>query len=200
LAQPDGLIGGDILSHYDVELNFVARKLNLFSPDHCEGKVIYWPATAGAIVPFSMRRPSAGDTDIHVPITVDGKDLQAIIDTGAPVTAMGAAVAEKVFGITAASPGVERSSGDQEFGYVFHGLSFGGINVGNPRVTIIPDLMGATNHNAMVVGGGITAREAESRLIIGMDVLTKLHLYIAYGEKKLYITPPDQPVAAEAEH
>lgn len=78
----DGLIGGDILSHYDVELNFVARKLNLFSPDHCEGKVIYWPATAGAIVPFSMRRPSAGDTDIHVPITVDGKDLQAIIDTG----------------------------------------------------------------------------------------------------------------------
>jgi hypothetical protein len=27
-------------------------------------------------------------------------------------------------------------------------------------------------------------------------MLTHLHLYIAYREQKLYITPPDQPAAA----
>jgi hypothetical protein len=27
------------------------------------------------------------------------------------------------------------------------------------------------------------------RLIIGMDVLSRLHVYIAYREKRLYITP-----------
>jgi hypothetical protein len=37
-------------------------------------------------------------------------------------------------------------------------------------------------------------------LLVGMDVLKHLHLYIAYQERKLYITPPDQPAAPTTGH
>ena len=37
-----GVLGLDFIGHFDVELDFKNRKLNLFSPDHCPGKVVYW--------------------------------------------------------------------------------------------------------------------------------------------------------------
>jgi hypothetical protein len=33
-------------------------------------------------------------------------------------------------------------------------------------------------------------------MILGMDILHHLHLYIAYKEKKLYITPASAPAPA----
>ena len=202
----NGLIGGDMLERYDVELNFVTHKLNLFSPDHCEGKVVYWPATAGTVVPFSMRSPYVGgghDAQIRLPVTLDGKTFRAIVDTGAPGTAISAGAAERAFGVTVNSPGAIRSSDpdDAAFGYVFHNLSLGGIAASNPHITIFPDVVGKNDpDNAIATGSTIVHDEdgMQDDLIIGMDVITHLHLYIAYGERKLYITPPDQPAATAA--
>ena len=220
-APFDGLIAGDLLARYDVELNFVTGKLNIFSPDHCEGKVIYWPATALAIVPFSMSRPARGnpdepstinilpDTHIRVPVTLDGKTFQAIIDTGATLTTMSAAAARSAFGVTADSPGVVQLSAasadpsDQRFGYVFHSLAFEGIAVTNPHVLIHPDLMGKNDPDNTNIAGSRITRVDDGMgpdLIVGMDVLKHLHLYIAYGERKLYLTPPDQPGAPATGH
>jgi hypothetical protein len=42
--------------------------------------------------------------------------------------------------------------------------------------------------------------ELGSERIIGTNVLTHLHLYIAYCEQKLYITLSDQPVPAADGH
>jgi hypothetical protein len=33
-------------------------------------------------------------------------------------------------------------------------------------------------------------------MLIGMNILSKLHLYIAFGERKIYITPASAPPAA----
>ena len=59
-------------------MDFAAGKLNLMLGDHCEGKVVYWPAKALATVPITIN-----DYDIRVPVTVDGHNLMAVIDTGA---------------------------------------------------------------------------------------------------------------------
>jgi hypothetical protein len=37
-----------------------------------------------------------------------------------------------------------------------------------------------------------------SDFIIGMDVLRHLHIYVAYKEQKLYVTPASAPLAASA--
>jgi hypothetical protein len=192
-----GLIAGDMLEHYDVELNFVTRKLNLFSQDHCEGRVVYWPAASGTVVPFTTR--SRFDTRIRVPVTLDGKHFQALVDTGAPSSVIGAGVAKEEFGITAASPGAGKVDDDQAFSYVFHNLTFGGIAISNPQVMIHPDLVG-TKDIADSIGSAPLPeyKRMDADMLIGMDALTHFHLYIAYGERKLYITPPDQPAAAAA--
>jgi predicted aspartyl protease len=215
-ASFDGLLAGDILERYDVELNFVTGKANIFSPDHCEGKVIYWPATALAVVPFTMARPASGnpnepssintfpDTHIRVPVTLDGKTFSAVIDTGAGITTMSAVAARAAFGVTAASPGaVTIAPGDPRFGYVFHSLAFDGIAVTNPHVLIHPDLVGKHDpDNSFTADSHITRRDdgLGDDLIIGMDVLRRLHLYIAYRESKLYITPPDQAATSTTGH
>ena len=218
-AQFNGLIAGDILKRYDVELNFATLKFNLFSQDHCEGKVIYWPATALAVVPFAMSRAMTGnpdepatintwpDTHIRVPVTLDGKTFKAIIDTGATISSMSAAVARSAFGITADAPGAVRLNtggsdpDDQRFGYIFHSLAFEGIAVTNPHIVIRPDLVGKKDPNNTNTAGSRIIRVddgLEPDLTVGMDVLKHLHLYIAYREQKLYITPPDQSAAPAA--
>jgi hypothetical protein len=35
-------------------------------------------------------------------------------------------------------------------------------------------------------------------MLIGMDILSHLHLYIAYKERKLYITPASTPTGVPA--
>ena len=73
-------VGVEIMSplafpSYDFEMNFAARKLNILSSDHCEGKVIYWQSQALAAVPIKIR-----DFHVEVPVKLDGKDFTAIID------------------------------------------------------------------------------------------------------------------------
>src|SRR5471032_58992 len=90
-----GLLAADYMANYDVELDFSGGKMNYFSPDHCEGKVVYWPATAGTAVPMRFV-----DHHLTLQVTLDGKNLKAEIDTGAPDTTLSASAARQIFGLT----------------------------------------------------------------------------------------------------
>jgi len=57
-----GSLAGDIMSQYDVEMDFAARKLNFFSKDHCPGHVLYWNPAAVAVVPITFDAPTANDS------------------------------------------------------------------------------------------------------------------------------------------
>ena len=41
-AGVEGVLGGDFFGRFNLEYNLKAGKLNLFSPDHCPGQVVYW--------------------------------------------------------------------------------------------------------------------------------------------------------------
>ncbi len=86
-----GLLAPDILKHYDVDIDFGAGKFNLLSQDHCEGKVIYWKADAVAVVP--MKVMASGH--ILLPVLLNGKEIVALLDTGASNTTLSQQVAEK---------------------------------------------------------------------------------------------------------
>src|SRR5215469_12530498 len=49
-----GALGTDLLRNYDVDIDFAAHKLNLFSQDHCPGKVVYWASNNVAVVPMHV--------------------------------------------------------------------------------------------------------------------------------------------------
>jgi gag-polyprotein putative aspartyl protease len=218
-APYDGMYTNDLMYDYDAEIDFANHKLNYFSTDHCEGRVIYWPASAVAVIPITLNTGARGnpqrlglignfDTHIRVPVTLDGKPVTAVINTASPVSNMSTDMAKYVFGVTADSPGstvVGNNTGDPEarvFTHVFASLSFDGLAVTNLRMLVHPNLMGTRDpENTLQTGSRVTRVDDDFKigdLTIGLDVLKHLHLYVATGERRLYITPASAPSPAPA--
>lgn len=178
----DGLLGADIMSRFDADFDFGNGKLNFFSQDHCSGKVVYWTDDSNlAIVPFRRTPTNAmfyglDFKKILLTVTVDGKEFRAALDTGAPGTSMNLDEAESEFDLKPESPGMEKARGGRSYRYRFKTLSFGGVAVNNPEIVLDPYEVNKMSGN-------------QPTMLIGMNVLRQLHLYVAYREEKLYISP-----------
>jgi predicted aspartyl protease len=190
-----GILAPNLLHAYDLDMDFGGRKVALLSQDHCPGKVVYWPADAVAVVPFRLD----DSNHIFVQVTLDGVRLDAMLDTGA---------SDSVLNLDKALLEYHLKPGDAEtpvshdlvdnvatYQHRFHALSLEGLAVGNPQMTLMPDLMKSrfgNTHDSLKGGSRLKVLDAQTGLgdmILGMNVLHHLHLYIAYKEHKLYITP-----------
>ena len=190
-----GLFGPDMMGRYDVDLDFGTYKMNYFSPEHCPGHVVYWQHAALAVTPMMFRR-----RHIRLPVKVDGKELTAEIDTGATNTVMMGEAAKRLFDIVPETQGnvpLNNQGMAAAFGRVFSTLDFEGVAVQNPHVVIVPNLIGKKdpNNSTRTDTRAKMVDDIEDRpdMLIGMDVLKKLHLYIAFGENKIYISEASVP-------
>ncbi len=191
--QLGGILAPDLLIGYDVEFDFRNRKVNLFSQRHCEGQVVYWTKDY-AEVPFEI----ADKTHIRVTVMLDEKPVTAIIDTGATATSLLQPTAAARFGIDEATPGNEQVSEAQGI-YLyrrrFGSLTFSGVTVSNPMVHIraghaeraIKDKYGDMLRREI---GGTHGLDFED-MILGLNVLSRLRIYIAYKEKVMYVSAGD---------
>ena len=146
----DGILGPDILQVFDADFNFAASKLDLFSNDHCPGKVVYWTHDDYAVIPFKMDE----GRHIQVDVQLDGKDVSAIIDTGSSRSLMSLETAEDMFKLD------EKALSAKNGHYPFKTLTLQGITVNNPDLILVPD------DKSQIMGG-----YREPRLILGMGVL-----------------------------
>lgn len=195
----DGLLSTDLFVDADLDMDFGARRLTAFSTDHCEGRVVYWPADAVAVVPVTVKHNL-----ITFPVTVDGHVVTAVMDTGAQYSVMNMNLANRLFGLTPDLPDMKpltETSGEwtvTAYGHRFDDVSFKGVQVKNLRIYLMPDQM--TSHDRLRHRELLDSffrfrlhREADSDvtvpdLILGMDVLRHLHVYFATKEQKLYIS------------
>ncbi|HEY4943446.1 MAG TPA: pepsin/retropepsin-like aspartic protease family protein [Rhizomicrobium sp.] len=201
-----GLIGSDILKKFDVDVDMTNKKFNLLSQDHCEGKVIYWPTSAVAIVPFTLMY----DGKIQLTVKLDGRPVVAVLDTGADTTTLAQNVAEGNFGLKLGSADAPETgslpgrSGAKTYEHTFTTLDFEGVAVANPHISIIPDLFRSANEvdsSAHIGTHFADPRMDSSRraMLLGMNIMRHFHFYIAYKEEKVYITPAAAPAPAPAE-
>jgi predicted aspartyl protease len=199
-----GVIAPNLLTNYDVELDFAKNKLNLLSPDHCQGGVIYWPASAAAMIPIRVAKSG----HIVVPVELDGVKLDALVDTGASQTVLSEPVATDDLGLklnTKDTPDIGNLKDklhSRIYRHRFKQLTIGGIGVSNPSIDIVPDLMNNQFSHAPPIGTRLRVNDEADRLpdlLVGMDILPHLHLYIAYKEEKLYVTPAAPPPTAASQ-
>jgi len=190
-----GIFGPDMMGRYDVDIDFGTYKMNYFSPEHCPGHVVYWPHAALGVTPMTFHK-----RHIRLPVQVDGKELRAEIDTGATNTTMMASAAKRVFDIVPEMPGnvpLNTQGMAAAFGRVFSTLDFEGLAVRNPHIVIVPELIGSKdpNNGTRTDSRAKMVDDLEDRpdMLIGMDVLKKLHLYIAFDENKIYISEASAP-------
>lgn len=85
-----------------MEINFAQRKVGFYLQDRCPGRAVYW-ASRYDVIPFQNR-----DGFMTFYITLDGKRLDVLIDTGAAYSVLSKDAAPRLFGIV---PGSSRLQG-----------------------------------------------------------------------------------------
>ena len=187
---------------YDFDMDFAGSKLNVISSDHCEGKVLYWKAQAVAIIPARIE-----DVHISVPVTVDGHSFKAVVDTGASTSTMTLEVAQRVFGLQPDSDALKLAghlNGDEKAPYYSHSfksLTFDGVSVQNPQIAVVTDISNKNADHRNQTGSTVRKYSDDITLppvIVGMDILRRLHVYLASKEERLYITEATLPAPDSA--
>jgi hypothetical protein len=174
------LLGDDFLKAYDLELDFAQKKLNLYLPDHCPG-VVYWPASAVAVVPIQF----TGGFPV-VQVLLEGKPVDAVLSTTSSGTIMTAEAARDDFGITPDSPGVTAGKAADTYDYTFKSLELDGIQMAN-----VPVIIHESNPRGKIQPdtGTRLAGIHQIAMTLGMHELSRLHLYVALHEGRVYATP-----------
>lgn len=197
----DGLISSNMLVNYDIDLDFPNNTMNYISRDHCPGSVMYWKADAIGVAPMRL----VDNTRLTVKVTLDGQTFDAFIDTGATKSVLSEKVAKYFFHIPLGASGdklVDNINGDKSikaYVHYFSKLTFGGVAIDNPQVVILEDRVNRNGDKAQQTGNRALSNNADivlPNMVIGMNMLKDLHVYIAFGENRLYLTQTKTPATA----
>jgi hypothetical protein len=189
----DGRLTGSFFKQYDIELDFGGKMIHYLTPNKCTdmNQVVYWPHAAVAAVPMTMF-----DGKMQVSVSIEGHDINALIDTGSERTVMRREVAERLFGLKADTPDMMPSGnlqdgrGQKVYDHTFKQISFEGVAALNVPALIQSNSMIRRVQKEPVLGSRaqFVGEPRIADLTLGMDVLRRLHMYVVYGQEKIYMT------------
>jgi hypothetical protein len=151
------------------------------------------PDFVAMAITLADRSPILG-TDIRAKVMLDGHAFIANIDTGLDISTINSKAARDTFDVAFDNPRPEVSQARQvqppqaapgtetvvvtaqREQHQFHTLTFGGVTVVNPLFVVKPGPMSVRS----------AGDPSPPDVTIGMNVLRKLHLYFAFGERMLY--------------
>ena len=205
-SEYDFTLSPDILHLFDVELDYGARTFQLFLRTTCGENVVHWTNKEPAVVSFETNNvdwqsdsqqmvgvgihfndptnqglsANSRTTNVLVKIPewhmtthgkLDGVDVNVIIDTGSSTSSMIADEAKQVMR--------ERTNGSQDDpARAFKTLRIGSLTINNPQIVIENTKLARID----------TINRVLPQVRLGATVLRNLHLYIAYKDKKIYLT------------
>nr|TFG53003.1 MAG: hypothetical protein E4H34_04265 [Hyphomicrobiales bacterium] len=195
-SMPVGTLGADFLIAYDVVFDFGTDEFQLYSPNNCDNsRQPGASADADSVtVPFSVN----GSNHIRFPISLDGQNLTAVLDTGAHNTILSLPAAQRLFSVDLNAPDVIRTGelARQDMAGVyrrrFFVLRIESLSVTDPMIFLLPDLMAANAAPPWRVSIMDRTRDESAALpefILGMSVLSHYRLEIAYQRREFYLIP-----------
>jgi hypothetical protein len=192
-----GVMTSAFMNAVDLELNLGAGRMNLFSPNKCNGVPVYWDSEVTGV---DLHVDQAGH--LSFPMEVEGKKFQASLNTSGRLSEISAAAVSRYLGFDADSPGVERETlpGSQEVdSFRAMSLTAKGLEVRNSRIRIkdmpkCPLGLGETTTGTRTRSGVATAIVCKSGLAqtpfsIGTDLMKRLRIYVSVIDGMIYFTP-----------
>jgi predicted aspartyl protease len=174
----DGLLGGDLLRGFDVDLDFTGGRMGLFSRGACDGAPPGF-GPSSALSTAGLGSSAFGRLSrIRIPVRLDGREFWAIVDTGAARSYFAASQAFSEFGLDIAKMDAGRARG--AYGgalrvapHDFRTLQVGAVSLPNPRLSLtMPD-----------------RGFEEAPIILGLEQLRHLRLFMAFDARRLYVAP-----------
>lgn len=169
-----GTLAPDFLSRYDLDFDFANARLNLFVYDQCPARATLPPRSILASIPILQ------DSAHHVlaSVSVDGKEVMALFDTGASRTDLSLETAEALYGFGPNTPALHPAEGpDAEPGmlrYPFQTLAIGALQIGHPDIALVPDRNSRRSSLA-------------PKMILGMGILRHYRIIISYAGQNLVV-------------
>ena len=192
-APYDGRLTNDILRQYDLELDFQRHRITFLTSAKCTDpdQVVFWSHYEIGVIPITIVNGR-----IQVPVTIEGHPVQATIDTSSPRSVMRRDIAELTLGYKADAPGMMPSGdlkdglGQTVYGHTFSQVAFaGGVTAVNVPALIQTNNLLRDRESGVVLGShAISTADRLPDFTLGMDVLHQLHMYLVFGQKKLYVT------------
>src|SRR5690348_5758940 len=177
----EGSLGANLLDFADLEIDLAHGKVTMFKPDDCRKSALaYWVKNGGTYNVADLH-PSVdfNDRRSFVDVTINGKTVRALLDSGAVATLLDRRAAERV-GIDLHGPGVKqggRIGGLGEKTYQSWIVPIDSFSVGTETI----------QHSEMLVMDG-NLGDGSTDMILGVDFMLAHHMYIANSQRKLYFT------------
>lgn len=166
-----GLIGADMLSRFDVELDFPNHRMTLYRVSFCSGRFVPW---SGAYNVFMASRTSKNG--FIIPIALNGVPIRALIDTGSNISSLSR---EGALSVGVDNQGLDRDQpgdfvGSKGTAVSAHKHEFGTMTVGASTFR---------NVKLFVQDGSFPGTD----MLLGMDFLRWRKLWISYSTNQIFI-------------
>lgn len=192
-----GLLGQDILSNWDVELDLAHGLIRLLHPVDCKrDEMVYWGA-AYAQTPIEPNRTLLNHTTVRA--LLNGKAVDAFLDTGAQSSVVTLAAAAMA-GIRPTSAQVQQaglSHGLGDFAEASWTATFDTFGLGEETINHAKIRMADLfEHNTHVeTGSHIAAREDNlPEMLLGADFFLSHHVLISNSQRMVYFSYNGGPV------
>jgi predicted aspartyl protease len=172
LPGENGMIGGDMLHRYDLEIDMAKRRVRLWQAHGCRAQDLPWRGPR-MTVPLNVGL----GYKLSLPVSINGHKLDALLDSGAGRTTIRSSAAEDLGAATqppGAHPTVRGVDGRQIEAkiYQFDRLDIGSAHTDHPALLVAP----------IQLPGG-------NAMVLGLDWLRGNRVWIAYRTGELFAQP-----------
>lgn len=175
-----GVLGANLLDFADLELNLAQGEVAFFRPEHCrKAALAYWAKGGNYNVAKLLSADRQHDKRSFVDVTINGKQVRALLDSGAPATVLSRRAAERV-GLDLHGPGVRA-------GGLTHGV--GAKSYPTWIVPVAKFSVGTETiqHSEMLVMDGPIG-DGSIDMLLGIDFMLAHRMYIANSQREIYFT------------
>jgi len=176
----NGVLGANLLDAADLEIDLAHGKLTLFSSDHCnKTSLAYWSKDGNYNVADIESANNAADRRTFLSVTINGKELRALLDSGASATALSSRAAKRI--------GLDLKASNVKAGAMTIGFGAKLVKTWIAPVDSFSVGTETIHHSQMQILDG-SFGDNETDMLLGIDFLLAHHMFIANSQKKAYFT------------
>lgn len=201
----DGVLGMNMMSAYDIDVDAVGKHLILYEADGSCAR----PTVALAPTLYSVPLEAIyHDRQADILVSINGRQIKAMLDTGASGSMMYRAVGRRLgldlSGLRVPGHRTVRGVGPLPVAairHVFPKIVIGDLQINNMPIDIIDQESNGIDrhHVGSLIAGAIDSDEPNGEeMLLGADFMEKVHVWISHSSQTLIMQYP--PVASTLPH